>query len=347
VRGVAVGAFVALACALFATPLVIRLLRARGIGQPIQDEVAQHAAKSGTPTMGGIVITAGVLVGYTAARLALGDAPSNDGLRVLAVVAAGATIGFLDDWLKVRRGKNAGGLRPMQKSVLQAAMIGGFCVSYLADADRCTTIALAGCGRVGVDVPPIVWAAFAFAFFWATCNSVNFADGIEGLLAGQGTITFAAVGAIAFWQFRHRDLYALPDALDLAVVAACLAAACCGFLWWNATPMTVFMGDVGSLAIGAGIAGLALSMSIPLLVGVLGAVYAVQGVSVGLQISTWKWYFKPRGGHRRLFRMAPIHHHFELVGWPESTILVRFWILNGLAAALGLVAFYADALQAI
>jgi phospho-N-acetylmuramoyl-pentapeptide-transferase len=342
-----VGAVVALAAALLSTPMLIRLMRARGLGQPIQDEVTQHAAKSGTPTMGGVVITLGLIVGYAVARFLLHSGPSADGLRLVLVVAAAAGIGFLDDWLKVRRQKNAGGLRPGQKSMLQALMIGGFCASYLLGEHRCTAIALAGCGRVGVQVPSVVWAVFAFAFFWGTCNSVNFADGIEGLLAGQGTITFAALAPIAFWEFRHPGLYHLANGLDVAIVAACLGAACCGFLWWNAIPMTVFMGDVGSLAIGAGVAGVALTLGIPLLIGILGAIYAIEGISAGLQIYTWRWYFKPRGGQRRLFLMAPIHHHFELAGWPESTILVRFWILNGLAAAVAVMVFYADALRAI
>jgi phospho-N-acetylmuramoyl-pentapeptide-transferase len=184
---------------------------------------------------------------------------------------------------------------------------------------------------------------FAVGFVWATSNAVNFADGLEGLLAGSGAVTFAALLVVAFWQFRHPESYAVGNALDFAVISACLGAACIGFLWWNGNPMTVFMGDVGSLAIGTAIAGLALSMHISLLVLVLGALYVVEGVSVGLQIYTWKWYFKPRGSQRRLFRLAPIHHHFEF-RWTEGTILVRFWILNAVAAALALVIFYLDAL---
>ena len=344
---VVAGATIAFACAVLATPVWIRFCRARGIGQPIQDEVVHHAAKSGTPTMGGGVICVGLLLGYAASRLFLGERPTADGLRVVLVVAAGAAIGFLDDWLKVRRRKNAGGLKPMQKSALQAVMIGGFLASYLAAPQRCTTIGATGCDRFAVDVGPVGFAIFAFAFFWGTCNSVNFADGIEGLLAGKATVTFAALTTIAFWQFRHEGLYHLANALDLTVVAACLAAACCGFLWWNVNPMTIFMGDTGSMAIGAAVAGLTLSMGVPLLVALLGLVYAAQGISVGLQIYTWRWYFKPRGGQRRLFRMAPIHHHFEVSGWSDGTINTRFWILNGIAAALALMAFYADALRAI
>jgi phospho-N-acetylmuramoyl-pentapeptide-transferase len=151
---------------------------------------------------------------------------------------------------------------------------------------------------------------------------------------------------VAFWQFRHADVYGVRNALDLAMIAACLGAACTGFLWWNGNPMSIFMGDVGSLAIGTAVASLALSMHIALLIVVLGALYAIEFASVGLQISTWKWYFKPRGGRRRLFKMAPLHHHFEVAGWSEATVLIRFWILNGLAAALALGVFYADALVA-
>lgn len=344
--GVLVGAIVGLACALVTTPFWTGLLRRYGIGQPIQDEVGQHAHKVGTPTMGGLVVTVSLLLAYAAARISLGAMPSADGVRVVAVVAAAAAVGFLDDWQKVRSRTNLGGLAPRQKSLLQAAIITAFGVSYLFDGNSCTTIGFTGCDRLAIHVPLPLWAIFAFALFWATANSVNFADGIEGLLAGQATVTFVALAAIAFWQFRHEELYGLENALDVAIVAACLAAACCGFLWWNVNPMTVFMGDVGSLAIGSAIAALALTTGTPLLVGILGAVYAAQGISVGLQVSTWKWYFKPRGSQRRLFRMAPIHHHFELVGWPEHTIVVRFWIVNGVAAGVALMVFYADALLA-
>lgn len=338
--GIVFGGAVAILVSLLGTPLLVRFLKSRGVGQPIHDAVTQHAAKAGTPTMGGAIVTLAALAGYGAARAVLGSAPTSDGLRVVVATVAAAAIGGLDDWLKVKSRRNAGGLSRRRKSALQIPVIVAFCATYLASGS-CTTISVTRCAT-GLDLGPIVWMVFAVGFFWATTNAVNFADGLEGLLAGSGAVTFAAFLIIAFWQFRHPEAYGVSNALDLAVIATCLGAACIGFLWWNANPMTIFMGDVGSLAIGTAVAGLALSMNITLLVLVLGALYVIEGISVGLQIYTWKWYFKPRGAQRRLFRMAPIHHHFEF-RWAEGTILVRFWILNAVAAALAVAVFYLDA----
>jgi phospho-N-acetylmuramoyl-pentapeptide-transferase len=341
--GVVLGAAVAVTSALFGTPLLIRWLQANGIGQPIHEAVTQHEAKSGTPTMGGAILTVAAIVGYGAARLLLGASPTADGMRVLAATAAAAVVGGIDDWRKVRSRRNAGGLSRRAKSLLQAPVILGFCVAYVLSGS-CTAISVTRCAS-GLEVGPVVWVFLAAVFVWATSNAVNFADGLEGLLAGSGAVTFAAIVVIALWQFRHPSDYEVANALDLAIIASCLGAACIGFLWWNGSPMTVFMGDVGSLAIGTAVATLAVSMGISLLIVVLGALYVIEGVSVGLQIFTWKAYFKPRGGTRRLFKMAPIHHHFEVSGWSEPTVLVRFWILNAVAAGLALAIFYYDALS--
>ena len=341
---IVLGGAVAVAVSLLGTPLLLRFLAARGVRQPIHDAVTQHVAKAGTPTMGGTIITIAALAGYAVARVVLGSAPSSDGLRIILATVAAAIVGGLDDWLKVKSRRNVGGLSRKAKSALQFPVIIAFCATYLVSG-ACTAISAVRC-TTGFDVGPVMWMIFAVGFFWATTNAVNFADGLEGLLAGCGAVTFLALLVIAFWQFRHPTSYGLPNALDIAIIAACFSAACVGFLWWNANPMTIFMGDVGSLAIGAAIAALALSMNVSLLMLALGALYVIEGASVVLQISTWKWYFKPRGASRRLFRMAPIHHHFEGVGWPEGTILVRFWILNGIAAATALALFYADAADA-
>lgn len=344
--GIVLGGAVAILVSLLGTPLLLRFLRANGIGQPIHDAVVQHAAKAGTPTMGGAIITVAALAGYATARVVLGSAPTADGLRVMLAMAAAAVIGGLDDGLKVKSKRNVGGLSRRAKSALQLPVLAAFGLTALAaGSGSCTAISITRCST-GLDLGPVAWLVFAVAFLWATSNAVNFADGLEGLLAGSGAVTFAALLVIAFWIFRHPDVYAVANALDLAIVAACAGAACIGFLWWNGNPKTIFMGDVGSLAIGTAIAGLALSLNVALLVVVLGALYVVEFVSVGLQISTWKWWFKPRGSKRRLFRMAPIHHHFEVAGWAEGTILVRFWILNAIAAALALGLFYLDALGA-
>lgn len=342
--GIVVGAFVAVAVALFGTPLLARFLKSHGVGQPIHDAVIQHQQKAGAPTMGGAIITFAAVAGYAAARLTIGSRPTGGGLAVLLATVAAAGVGAVDDWRKVRSRRNAGGLSRRAKTALQAPVIVAF-VATQVGVDGCHALSVTRCAA-GFELHPTVWFVFATGFVWATTNAVNFSDGLEGLLAGSGAVTFVALLLVAFWQFRNPEPYGVTNALDLAVIAACLGAACTGFLWWNANPMTIFMGDVGSLAIGTAVATLALSMQVTLLIVVLGAVYVIQGATVGLQIATWKWYFKPRGGTRRLFRMAPLHHHFEVVGWSEATILVRFWILNALAAGVALAAFYADALAA-
>ncbi|HET6793897.1 MAG TPA: phospho-N-acetylmuramoyl-pentapeptide-transferase [Acidimicrobiales bacterium] len=337
-----VGAAVAFAVGLVVTPLLARALRARGLGQPIHDAVSQHAAKAGTPTMGGFVITLALLVAYGAARAVLGGGPTATAGRVVGVVAATSVVGGVDDWLKVRRGRNLG-LREVQKSVMLLMVIAAFCALYLTHPGACTRLSVTSCTSLPWDLHPVGWSLMAGGLFWATANAVNFTDGVEGLLSGSAVSTFAALAAIAFWQYRHLSSYRVADPLDLAVVAAALAGGCAGFLWWNAQPRAIFMGDTGSLAIGAGLAGLALSMNIAALVPVIGALYVIEGTSSALQRYTYKLYFKPRRASRRLFRMAPLHHHFELAGWAESTVVVRFWVLSGLAAALGVVIFYGSA----
>jgi phospho-N-acetylmuramoyl-pentapeptide-transferase len=167
-------------------------------------------------------------------------------------------------------------------------------------------------------------------------NAVNFTDGLDGLVGGSATLGFAAFTVIGFWAFRNPELYGIAHALDLAVIAAAMLGACIGFLWWNASPAQIFMGDTGSLAIGAAFATLALSTNTHLLVIFVGGLYVAEAVSVVLQIGS----FRLTG--RRIFRMAPIHHHFELMGWPETTLIVRFWIIAGVFTAIGLGFFYAD-----
>jgi len=344
VIGILIGAGVAFVFAMAATPYLIRVLKARGIGQPIHDALAHHAAKSGTPTMGGMVIPAGLVTAYLATELAGKIRLSERGLTIVGVVVGGGLVGALDDWLKVRRGRNLG-LREAQKTSMQLVVIVGFCVAYLLGPRPCTGLSVTSCHSIAWDPGPVGWAIFALALLWATSNGVNFTDGMEGLLSGSATASFTVLAIIGFWEFRHPTQYGLADPLELSVIAAALAASCAGFLWWNVRPMTIFMGDTGSLAIGMGIAGLALALNVALLVPVFGALYVIEGGSSALQRYTYKLYFKPRGGQRRLFRMAPLHFHFELGGWPESTVIVRFWLVSGLAAAGALAIFYGSSLS--
>lgn len=249
----------------------------------------------------------------------------------------------VDDWLKVNRGRNLG-LRELQKSSMQGLVIIGFCVAYLKGQAACTYLSVTHCETISQNVGPIGWSVFAAVLLWATSTGVNFTDGLEGLLSGSAAITFAALAIVGFWEFRHPFEYHLTDSLSLAIVAACLSAACTGFLWWNARPTTIFMGDTGSLAIGMGIAALALSLNVALLVPVFGLLYVMEGASSSVQRYTYKLYFKKRDSGRRLFRMAPLHHHFELGGWSEHQIIVRFWMISGASAALGLGIFYGSSL---
>jgi phospho-N-acetylmuramoyl-pentapeptide-transferase len=344
VTGVIVAAAVALTVSLVGTPVAARLLRRLGIGQPIHDAVSQHAAKAGTPTMGGVIISVGLIAGYLSARLVRGAPASSSGALVVGTVVGAGIVGLVDDWLKVRRGRNLG-LREAQKTIMLLALIVGFCLLYLAQPRTCTHLSVARCTSLHGDLGPLGWSALAAGLFWLTTNAVNFTDGIEGLLVGSSTITFAALTAIAFWQFRHPAIYPVNAPLDLTIVAASLSAASVGLLWTNISPRTIFIGDTGSLAVGAGIAALALSLNVVALVPILGVLYVVEGASSALQRYTYKLYFKRRGGQRRLFRMAPIHHHFELRGWSEPTIVIRFWLISAIGAAISLAIFYEDYLH--
>jgi len=169
---------------------------------------------------------------------------------------------------------------------------------------------------------------------------VNLTDGLDGLAAGASILVFSCLMAIGFWAFRHFETYQINHALDIAVAAAAMVGACAGFLWWNAAPARIFMGDTGSLALGGLVAGLAIVTRTELLLVVIGGVFVVEALSVALQIAVF------RTTRRRLFRMAPFHHHFELAGWAETTVIIRFWLLAAMCAALGLGLFYSEWLNA-
>ena len=344
VTGVLVGAAVAFVVAFVGTPLLTRVLRARGVGQPIHEAVSQHATKSGTPTMGGLIIPLGLIVGFAVAWMTTGARPGEAGLSVVGAVVGGAAVGVADDWLKVRRSRNLG-LREAQKTLMQVLVIAGFCIAYLSGPDPCTHLSVTHCATIAWDPGPVLWAVFAAGLMWATSTGVNFTDGLEGLLSGSAAVSLAALAVIGFWEYRHPAQYHLAGALDLTLVAGSLAAACAGFLWWNARPATIFMGDTGSLAIGMGIAALALGLHVALLVPLLGLLYVMEGASSSLQRYSYKLYFKKRSATRRLFRMAPLHHHFELGGWSEHTVIVRFWLISAGSAVLALAAFYGSSLN--
>jgi phospho-N-acetylmuramoyl-pentapeptide-transferase len=185
-----------------------------------------------------------------------------------------------------------------------------------------------------------LWVVWATVIIAATANAVNLTDGLDGLAAGSSTFCFATLAIIGYWQFRHYSIYHVTDALDLALISVAMAGACLGFLWWNAAPAQIFMGDTGSLAIGTGLAALCLLMDLDLLLVIIGGLFVIVTLSVVIQVISFRLF------QRRVFLMAPLHHHFELKGWPETTVIIRFWILAGLFAAGGLGIFYGDFLSA-
>ncbi len=325
----------ALVLALVGTPVLIGFLRSRGIGQLIrEDGPAGHHTKAGTPTMGGIAIVGGAVFGYAVAHIRSGGF-GRAGLVLMLAIVGLALVGFVDDYLGVRHRRNLG-LKKRQKTAGQLIVGGGFALLALFWVDASTHLSFTR--DLDFDLGFLAWGIWAVLVMMGTSNAVNLTDGLDGLASGTGAMVFAAFVIIAFWQVRNPEVYGVPpdQALDLAIVAAAMMGACAGFLWWNAAPAQIFMGDTGSLAIGAAVAGLALLTRTHLLLPILAGLFVIETLSVMIQIVTF------RGFGRRWFRMAPIHHHFELGGWPEFTVIVRFWLVAGLLVAFGLGVFYAD-----
>lgn len=334
-----ISAGVSLIVALLGTAIAIRVLRARGVGQEIQEELSDaQQVKRGKPTMGGIVIVLAAVIGYCASHVIFsrGISWQPQGVLALATIVALAFVGLLDDYIKVRRQRSLG-LNKRAKFVGQAIVATGFGIVAVEVLDLPTRLSFVVPSRVDLRFLFYLWVVFLVTAF---SNGVNFADGFDGLAAGSSALVYAAFVIVAFWKFSHPEIYQVDGALDLAIVSAGMLGACAGFLWWNAAPASIIMGDTGALALGGGMAVLAFLTDAQLLVVVLGGLYVAEALSVTLQILTFRLM---RG--RRIFRMAPIHYHFELLGWPEITVIVRFWIVSGLFVALGLGLFYADFLS--
>lgn len=338
----------ALLFSLFGTPALIKALARRGYGQFIRDDgPSTHHTKRGTPTMGGIIIIFSALFSYLIAHAIFRTGISVSAVLIFGLVLALGLVGFIDDYLKVSR-QNSAGISGKQKIFGQVifASLFGYIGIHFPDKDGLTPISLQlstvrdtsiTLGAVLV----VIWVAFMVT---ATSNGVNLTDGLDGLATGASVMTFLAFVLIGVWEFGQscavvvsENCYNVRDPLDLAVVAAAFAGACTGFLWWNASPAKIFMGDTGSLALGGALAGLATSLRVELLLIPLGGLFVIITLSVALQVA----YFKITGG-KRLFKMAPLQHHFELMGWGEVTIVLRFWIIAGLSVALGLGLFYAQ-----
>ena len=341
------GAF-ALVFSLFGTRVLSRVLAGRGYGQIIRDDgPSSHHIKRGTPTMGGIIFILAAVLGYLAAHLVTGNSVTVSALLVMGLVFCLGFIGFLDDWLKVSR-QNSRGLPGRFKLIGQAifAAIFGYLGLQFVDPDSLTPISqyLSGVRETSIYLGSGLVIVWIVLMVMSASNGVNLTDGLDGLATGASIMTFLAFVLIGVWEFGQScalnaaaGCYAVRDPLDLAVLAAAFAGGCTGFLWWNTAPAKIFMGDTGSLALGGAIAGLAATLRVELLLIPLGGLFVIITMSVLIQTV----YFKISGG-KRVFKMAPLHHHFELVGWEQITIVIRFWIIAGLSVAAGLGLFYAQ-----
>jgi phospho-N-acetylmuramoyl-pentapeptide-transferase len=327
---------VSIIVSLVGTPLLIRWLQANGIGQQIREDGPQgHLIKAGTPTMGGIVIVSGTVAGYVAGH-GQGQIFTWGALAVLAALVGAGLTGLADDWIKVHKERSLG-LNKRAKVVGQLGAAGLFCVIAIRYAHVKTNLSFTRWDALAVNpMPTWAWVIWAVLLIVGTSNAVNLADGLDGLAAGSSTFALSALAIMGFWQFRHPEVYAVPQALDLALVAIAMTGGCVGFLWWNAAPARIFMGDIGALAIGAGIAALSLVMNLHLLLPIVAGLFVLITLSDIIQIVSFRLF------HKRVFRMAPLHHHFELLGWPETTVIIRFWILAGLCTAMAIGIFYAD-----
>ncbi|MGO4256302.1 phospho-N-acetylmuramoyl-pentapeptide-transferase [Marmoricola sp. RAF53] len=335
------------------TRVAIKVFAARGYGQLIRDDgPTSHHTKRGTPTMGGLVIVLGSTVAYFLAKLITGSHISISALLLLFLYIGLGTVGFLDDFIKIYKQRNLG-LRSKAKFIGQTVVAlifaclvlwevdpftddrgqtpAGHAISFTRDIEK---LAL----PVGLLVIFIVLLIAGFS------NAVNLTDGLDGLAAGASMMVFGAYTMVNIWQSNQScatspgpACYEVRDPLDLAVVCAAITGACFGFLWYNASPAQIFMGDTGSLALGGAVAGIAVLTRTELLMLLIGGLFVLQTASVILQVG----YFKLTKG-KRLFRMAPLHHHFELLGWEEITVVIRFWLIAAVFVAAGLGIFYAE-----
>ena len=297
--------------------------------------------------MGGIIFIVAAILGYLVAHLVTGNPVTVSALLVIGLVVSLGFIGFLDDWLKVSR-QNSRGLPGRFKLIGQAifAAIFAYLGLQFVDADSLAPISqyLSGVRETSIYLGSGLAILWIVIMVMSASNGVNLTDGLDGLATGASIMTFLAFVLIGVWEFGQScalnataGCYAVRDPLDLAVLAAAFAGGCTGFLWWNTAPAKIFMGDTGSLALGGAIAGLAATLRVELLLIPLGGLFVIITMSVVIQTL----YFKMSGG-KRVFKMAPLHHHFELVGWEQITIVIRFWIIAGLSVAAGLGLFYAQ-----
>jgi phospho-N-acetylmuramoyl-pentapeptide-transferase len=321
---------IAMVVSIVVGPKFIDFLRRNEFGQHIREEGPEaHRVKQGTPTMGGLLI----LVVATAAFLAVSKykVPA---LTVLFVTLGCGAIGFLDDFIKLTHRRSLG-LRGRWKMILLALITVG--VGFAADHQHLPTAVFIPVVRWNVELS-WGWYILLFLVIAGTANGVNLADGVDGLAAGTGIIaliTFTAISVVTYIRSGNPG-GRFDSRLDLAIVGSALIGAAIGFLWYNAFPAEVIMGDTGAMAIGGALAALAIFTKTIFLLLFIGGIFALEALSVIIQVVSFKYF------GRRLFLMTPIHHHFEMKAWSETKIMVRFWIVTAIFCAVGFALFYND-----
>jgi phospho-N-acetylmuramoyl-pentapeptide-transferase len=336
---------------LIGTPLLINLLRKRGIAQAIRESTQdvnypEHGSKRGTPSMGGVAIVGSVVLAYFLAHFALGQPVTASGLLAIYLMFALSLVGLADDYLKIFKQRSTG-IRARTKLLGQAVAALSFGYLAMQFPDEGGNLPISNAISWVRDTNWILPSALILIWIWflvtGITNGVNLTDGLDGLAIGAALLSFVAYTVMSIWQYGQSCFwgeiprcYTVRDPLDLAVFAAATAGACFGFLWWNSSPARIFMGDTGSLALGGGLAALALMTRTELLLGLIGGLFVIITISVIAQVGSYKLT------GRRVLRMAPLHHHFEMGGWPEVLIVVRFWIIQGLCVGAGMALFYAE-----
>jgi phospho-N-acetylmuramoyl-pentapeptide-transferase len=347
-KQILISGVIALFLSLVGTPVLIKLLARKGYGQFIRDDGPRgHHSKRGTPTMGGIAFILATIIAYVVTKVVTSDRPTMSGLLVLFLFAGMGVVGFLDDYIKIVKQRSLG-LRA--KAKMAGQLIVGITFAVLAlnfsDARGQTPAStrLSFTQDFGWTLGPVIFVIWALFMILAMSNGVNLTDGLDGLATGASVMVFASYTVIGIWQYGQTcssvvtagaGCYDTPHPLDLAVVAAALMGSCFGFLWWNTSPAKIFMGDTGSLALGGALAGLGILTRTELLLAILGGLFVLITMSVVIQVGSFRLTGK------RVFRMAPLQHHFELKGWSEVLVVVRFWIIQGMCMAVGLGLFYA------
>jgi phospho-N-acetylmuramoyl-pentapeptide-transferase len=346
-----------MAFTLFLTPIFIWLFRKWNWGQFIRDDGPEsHHTKRGTPTMGGLVIILASVTGYFAGKLLNGETPSISALLVILAMVGLGLVGFVDDFIKTQKQRSLGlgGWAKIAGQALVALVFAAFAfgspnaqgvtpASTKISIVRDTGFDLMMFGTVVGSVLVVLWI---FLLISATSNGVNIADGLDGLAIGASIMAIGAYAVIGFWQFNQlcgtavenlTRCYEVRDPLDLAVIAAAITGAGIGFLWWNTSPAQIIMGDTGAMGLGGALAALAILSRTEILLVLIGGLFVIVTGSVILQ----RAYFKITKG-QRIFLMSPLHHHFELKGWAEITVVVRFWIIAGLSVLAGIGLFYLE-----